>query len=1051
MLTERIPEFSVASLLQFSDNILSVGQSVAFDTLRGNAWCYETGNVTFLSDYVVRVLVSQDVSVIHKKQEVELLKKRLHELCETLQRGRAAVEEERIALLQKKIDDARQLVKGIEAHCLKEIQSYTVPPPIIKQILDDIIRIIGINNKHHTWRNTQAAIKQPGFIALVSEFDSSKLTSKRRKEILQYCVSGNISKANVYRASQAAGILHEWVLAQLSYLEAEGSTLHGISSHSHNKLESIIHEIQEVESRIRTLKQSIKRSSSVVSPEERTILRSSIITTLPANQPIANIAALHRPELLAYLASHSDEYKNQLHMINLGSTPTPENEVQEKCSSLKQEYEKPKSEKDNEREKSNNYIGELETEMQEIQSDKANVPEKFDDSKREKEPIKDSLQCTQLGLGEQQAQSNKSIQEIYQILSDTNKEKERIALPRNITEIKDQNESNLQREVEELRFKVNDQEANLLRLQCDRDKLNLQLKEKEEENLILQAALDKATEGENDKQRELNYVLHKMHDLEKKLGTEKTTNTIEDSPKSQDQQLLESGEKYSEKTPLHSLNLDCGHHTLYQAEKSTASEKTIKEFTPQEKEQEKLFLQKQTENPVQQKLLEQQLYQIQQEQKQLEEEHRNSATLTREKVKQPRDDRPSFSKEKTGRQRRFSQKSTTKPKQNTSPSKMEETEIVKDTLPNDDKKNDQIDIPCRHCSERQKLLDQLSLTNNNLKKELDTLHITNNNLQEELCALRITNDNLREELELLKVTKDQLQKKLDQSHDANYNLQKEKYAELKDRKNYTKEVDELRQENKKLHAQLEELAHSGKELSDMGLLNEELRAEQDRMLPEELLVLLSSREESETHNESHAEELSDVPRTRFVAVEEMGEVAPRDMQLSPTREVTQQKEQETPVYAEEKELCELDRPTFVPADELEQLRRAHKELNTELGRVKQSKKEIETIAETKKELAQCAHGIKRGKERITRIKKTFNDAIAKFRGHRRSTINPIRKTVSFRKELNEVPRTRFVAVEEMGEVAPRDMQLSPTREVTQQKEQETPVYAEEKELCELDR
>ncbi|PWV00242.1 putative antigenic protein [Trypanosoma cruzi] len=310
MLIEPAPRLGDELSPKIPSDVISVGSPVAFDVLTGNSWCYETGIVTFLSDYIARVSVSHADPRVNEKELLEMNRKKLAELCGMLQQVRARVVRDHYAALQRRIDYARLKVKGIESACIREIQSYVVPPPTVKYIVEDVIEIIGIRNECYGWPCIQAIIRRPEFISLVSEFDSSRLSMVRRSEILQRCMSRRLTSETAYKSSQAAGPLHLWVLAQLSFFEECESPSPLTDEYSREQLERLFFEIKALQSRIRLLEgdpgQSIPNSQN----EEKIILRSSIIGAIPTNYDITKMAAVHRPELLKYIASSPGSFPN---------------------------------------------------------------------------------------------------------------------------------------------------------------------------------------------------------------------------------------------------------------------------------------------------------------------------------------------------------------------------------------------------------------------------------------------------------------------------------------------------------------------------------------------------------------------------------------------------------------------------------------------------------------------------------------------------------------------------------------------------------------------
>ncbi|RNE94840.1 antigenic protein, partial [Trypanosoma conorhini] len=244
MLVESAPRRWDSIPQQLPAGVISVGSSVAFEVLEDNSWHYETGDVTFLSEYVARVSVSHGNLGVGEREQLELDRRHLGELCVKLQQLRVQCAREHYLALQSQLEHARLQVRGIEAACLREVQSYQKPPSAVKLIMDDVIDILGIRSASHTWAYVKTVTKRAGFVSLVAEFDSSKVAVERRLEVLRRCRSRKISSKAAYKASQAAGPLHLWVLTQLKYFEECESLSFVTDARSREQQERLVFEIK---------------------------------------------------------------------------------------------------------------------------------------------------------------------------------------------------------------------------------------------------------------------------------------------------------------------------------------------------------------------------------------------------------------------------------------------------------------------------------------------------------------------------------------------------------------------------------------------------------------------------------------------------------------------------------------------------------------------------------------------------------------------------------------------------------------------------------------
>ncbi|RHW73322.1 antigenic protein [Trypanosoma brucei equiperdum] len=316
----EILEFDESVLSQVKSDVVSVGDLVAFDTLRDDSWCYEKGYVTFLSDYVARVSVANNGPSQDVDERATAYKEQLLALRQQLRNGRAAVEEERIASLRIQVERANTMVEGIEGACFRELQSYVSPPPIVRKILDDILIILGITLPTSTWAELRAQLRQPGFIARVLSFDPSKLPPERRNEIIKRCRSNDISDDDASVASRAAGPLHQWVKAQLNYVNHNHVAATTLAASSQEHLERIVLAIRDIQDRLAAVEGG--NALDDLPMPEKTILRSSIIPTALIEGSIPKIATIHRPELWRYITLQSDslKYVNSKNKVGLSSS-----------------------------------------------------------------------------------------------------------------------------------------------------------------------------------------------------------------------------------------------------------------------------------------------------------------------------------------------------------------------------------------------------------------------------------------------------------------------------------------------------------------------------------------------------------------------------------------------------------------------------------------------------------------------------------------------------------------------------------------------------------
>ena len=146
---------------------------------------------------------SKDLQALITRQKAEIESRR-HFVLEELSKAEPAVKE------------AQSSVSSIKRQHLTELRSMGNPPDVIKIALESVCLLLGI--KCDGWKTVQGVMRRDDFIALIVNYETSKLTKDIRNEANQkYLADPNFNFNTANHASKACGPLVEWVIAQVNY------------------------------------------------------------------------------------------------------------------------------------------------------------------------------------------------------------------------------------------------------------------------------------------------------------------------------------------------------------------------------------------------------------------------------------------------------------------------------------------------------------------------------------------------------------------------------------------------------------------------------------------------------------------------------------------------------------------------------------------------------------------------------------------------------------------------------------------------------------------
>lgn len=115
------------------------------------------------------------------------------------------------------IKEAGAAVGNIKTESLSEIRSLRAPPDIIRDILEGVLRLMGIQDT--SWNSMKTFLAKRGVKEDIRSFDASRITTENRQAVekLMQNRSDSFDPKSSKRASVAAAPLAAWVTANVRY------------------------------------------------------------------------------------------------------------------------------------------------------------------------------------------------------------------------------------------------------------------------------------------------------------------------------------------------------------------------------------------------------------------------------------------------------------------------------------------------------------------------------------------------------------------------------------------------------------------------------------------------------------------------------------------------------------------------------------------------------------------------------------------------------------------------------------------------------------------
>ncbi|XP_078052127.1 dynein cytoplasmic heavy chain beethoven [Augochlora pura] len=183
--------------------------------------------------------------------------------------GRADIEGE-LGKVEPLVEQAAHAVAGISADALSEVRSLRAPPAPVRDVLEGVLRLMGI--KDTSWNSMKTFLAKRGIKDEIRTWDARRSTTASLEAVAKLVKERpeSFEEKTAKRASQAAAPLAAWVLANLQYgqilqqvapLEKEQRLLAESLSAAEAQIGKLAAGLNSVESRVAQLQEQLAEHS----------------------------------------------------------------------------------------------------------------------------------------------------------------------------------------------------------------------------------------------------------------------------------------------------------------------------------------------------------------------------------------------------------------------------------------------------------------------------------------------------------------------------------------------------------------------------------------------------------------------------------------------------------------------------------------------------------------------------------------------------------------------------------------------------------------------
>ncbi|XP_053095782.1 cytoplasmic dynein 2 heavy chain 1 isoform X3 [Pangasianodon hypophthalmus] len=168
------------------------------------------------ADAALQEITTSMQNASDQKTEMEKLKGRMAQEVAKIEERKEKIDDE-LKEVQPLVEEAKQAVGNIKPESLSEIRSLRMPPDVIRDILEGVLRLMGIFDT--SWVSMKSFLAKRGVREDIVTFDARNITHEIRESVeeLLHRNRASFDPKNAKRASAAAAPLAAWVKANVQY------------------------------------------------------------------------------------------------------------------------------------------------------------------------------------------------------------------------------------------------------------------------------------------------------------------------------------------------------------------------------------------------------------------------------------------------------------------------------------------------------------------------------------------------------------------------------------------------------------------------------------------------------------------------------------------------------------------------------------------------------------------------------------------------------------------------------------------------------------------
>lgn len=218
-----------------------------------------------LANQALEMISTTMKSANDQKTDMMKLKSKTEENGEILKQRKIEIEKE-LSLVEPLLKEASAAVGQIKTEALSEIRSLRAPPETIRDILEGVLRLMGIRDT--SWNSMKSFLAKRGVKEDIRLLNPSLISPENCAEVERLIVTKTESfdPRNAKRASAAAAPLASWVLACVKYskvvqsikpLEREQNELEKNLQKTENQMKSLSTGIDDVNVKVKELSEQL--------------------------------------------------------------------------------------------------------------------------------------------------------------------------------------------------------------------------------------------------------------------------------------------------------------------------------------------------------------------------------------------------------------------------------------------------------------------------------------------------------------------------------------------------------------------------------------------------------------------------------------------------------------------------------------------------------------------------------------------------------------------------------------------------------------------------